>query len=364
MLTQCPSCQTIFRITSEILRVAHGQVRCGRCQAQFDALQRLIEENGVEETSSGRYVKPEPPASEIEVDEPPAQEDITLEGRHIEITGTYRSMDDPDDLQIRQEVTEEWVDLDDVDESFADEAVSDDGIEVSGHHEDSGTFEAMDEPEAAARSAEESEQQRFARRLASQRRQALDESTADEELHALAGRGATSGGTSLIWSILAIPLVLALLAQFVHHYRSDFARNRTLGPLVVGIYDALGSKLTPDWQLHAYEVKQWGIVSDASLPGTLKVRASVTNRAAFAQPYPLLKLVLEDRWGDQVRARELEPAEYLDPGTPTNRLLPPGQPTNATIVIVDPGPDAEGFRFDVCLRGRENAVVCATDIPQ
>jgi predicted Zn finger-like uncharacterized protein len=361
LLTQCPSCQTIFRITSEILRVAHGQVRCGRCHTQFDALQRLIEENDVEETSSGRYVKPDPPAAAIEVDEPPAQEDITLEGRHIEITGTYRVMDDPEDLQIRQEVTEEWVDLDDVDEEFGDEAVSDDGIVVSEHREDVDTFEEIDEADDDALAAQESEQQRFERRLASQRQQSLDESASEEELDALAGP--RSIATPLVWKILAIPLVFALLAQFVHHYRSDFARHRTLGPLIVSIYGAFGAKLTPDWQLHAYEVKQWGVISDASRPGTLKVRASLTNRAAFPQPYPLLRLVLEDRWGDQVRAREFEAAEYLDPGTPTDRLLPVGQPTNATIVIVDPGPDAEGFRFDVCLRGKTNAVVCATEVP-
>ena len=82
----------------------------------------------------------------------------------------------------------------------------------------------------------------------------------------------------------------------------------------------------------------------------------------FAQPYPLLKLVLEDRWGDQVRAREFEPAEYLDPTTAPDRLLGPAQQANATIAIVDPGPDAEGFRFDVCLRGKR--AVCAADVPR
>jgi predicted Zn finger-like uncharacterized protein len=364
LLTQCPSCQTIFRITSEILRVAHGQVRCGRCHTQFDALARLIEENDVEETSSGRYVKPEPPAAEIEVEEPSAQEDITLEGRHIEITGTYRVMDDPEDPQIRQEVTEEWVDLDDVDEEIPDEPTYDDGIEVDERDEEVGEAEEVEEvEEETPDSAEESEQQRFARRLASGRQRVLEESASDEELHAIAGRSGRARA-ALLWKILAAPLVLALLAQFVHHYRSDFARHPTLGPAVVRIYEIFGVKLTPDWQLHAYEVKQWGVVSDASHPGTLKVRASITNRASFAQPYPLMKLVLEDRWGDQVRAREFEPAEYLDPGTPFDRPLPPGQPTNATIAIVDPGPDAEGFRFDVCLRGRTNAVVCASEVPQ
>jgi hypothetical protein len=92
------------------------------------------------------------------------------------------------------------------------------------------------------------------------------------------------------------------------------------------------------------------------------VRASITNLANFAQPYPLLKLVLEDRWGDQVRARAFEPAEYLDPGAAPERLLAPSQKANATINIVDPGPDAEGFRFDVCLPGKQG-VVCAEETP-
>ncbi len=56
MLTQCPNCQTTFRVTTEILRVADGQVRCGRCQTQFDALERLIDENEAADVQSGRRV--------------------------------------------------------------------------------------------------------------------------------------------------------------------------------------------------------------------------------------------------------------------------------------------------------------------
>jgi len=77
----------------------------------------------------------------------------------------------------------------------------------------------------------------------------------------------------------------------------------------------------------------------------------------------LLKLVLEDRWGERVREREFEPAEYLDPATAPDRLLAPAQQATATISIVDPGPDAEGFRFDVCLRGHRG-IVCAADVPE
>ena len=41
MYTQCPDCQTRFRVTADALRAAHGTVRCGRCGSAFDALVRL-----------------------------------------------------------------------------------------------------------------------------------------------------------------------------------------------------------------------------------------------------------------------------------------------------------------------------------
>ncbi|HEY4366392.1 MAG TPA: DUF3426 domain-containing protein [Steroidobacteraceae bacterium] len=381
MLTQCPNCQTTFRVTSEILRVAHGQVRCGRCHTQFDALERLIEEGSADEVQSGRFLQPSRSAvpernpTEIEVEEPQTQEDITLEGRHIEITGTYRVADDLDsdgEPRVRQEVTEEWVEIDDLDAEIPDNETDAEPSQEAGVATDADLaaddFEASLaeeslEPAHAQAAWEEAEQAPVEPAIFAPRRrpdEAENESGADLDLLAAHERGSR---TSLVWKLLAAPLVLLLLAQIVHHNRASLARNpATSGPLM-NIYSALHLPLTPDWNLHAYYIKQWGVLSDPAVPGTLKVRASITNRAQFAQPYPLLKLVLEDRWGDQVRAREFDPAEYLDPGTASDRLLAPQQQVNATIAIVDPGPDAEGFRFDVCLRGKAGPV-CAAEVPE
>lgn len=353
MLTQCPSCQTTFRVTSEILRVAHGQVRCGRCHTQFDALERLLEEAPGGLVESGRFLKPSEP--QIEVEEPAAQEDITLEGRHIEITGTYRTLDNPGDPQIRQEVTEEWVEIDDLadaDLADEDEPIAADGIEVS---EEIATDAELEQAQLVRQVDPEFDRVPFHPALTADREIAT---APDLDLFEPKPKR-----TALTWKLLALPLLLALIAQIVHHYRAELARHPQLSALTVRAYNALGLPLTPDWNLHAYEVRQWGVLSDPTNPGTLKVRASVTNRADFAQPYPLLKLVLEDRWGDQVRAREFEPAEYLDPAVAADRLLGPQQQVNATIAIVDPGPDAEGFRFDICLHGRSGPV-CATEVPE
>lgn len=44
MYTQCPECQTAFRVTAQVLQQAAGRVRCGGCGNAFNALQSLSEE--------------------------------------------------------------------------------------------------------------------------------------------------------------------------------------------------------------------------------------------------------------------------------------------------------------------------------
>ncbi|MDH4021867.1 MAG: zinc-ribbon domain-containing protein [Gammaproteobacteria bacterium] len=41
MYTSCPECGTVFRITTQDLRVAEGHVRCGHCSATFNAVASL-----------------------------------------------------------------------------------------------------------------------------------------------------------------------------------------------------------------------------------------------------------------------------------------------------------------------------------
>ena len=41
MITRCPTCATVFRVTEPQLSARAGQVRCGRCGALFDALAAL-----------------------------------------------------------------------------------------------------------------------------------------------------------------------------------------------------------------------------------------------------------------------------------------------------------------------------------
>jgi hypothetical protein len=121
----------------------------------------------------------------------------------------------------------------------------------------------------------------------------------------------------------------------------------------------MGTPQAPPANLSAYQLRQWGVTGDPDANGTLRVRASILNAAAQLQPYPLLRVTLADRFGKKIGARDFEPGEYL--GKPTARLMAPGERVDATLQILDPGKDAEGFEIDVCLRGIDQRISCAAD---
>jgi predicted Zn finger-like uncharacterized protein len=375
MLTQCPECQTTFRITHAILRAANGQVRCGRCRTQFDASQRLLDDEGqplvyADTTSTPRDrdvpepVNPATTMTDIVVEEPPAQEDITLEGQRIEITGTYRVPTDAPQAVADQIVREVHV----IERAMPDTTERSDDAEEDAE-EIVSTAQLLarrvaEEDEALLREAES--------KLATSDEEAAQVEptpvspqapppTAVEDEFDLLGQPKPRKQAAAVWKIALAPLALLLLVQIIHHERAELARHPRIGAWLTSVYGALGLTLDPAWDLRAYDLKQRGVMADPSRPGTLMVRATITNLANYPQPYPLLKLVLEDRWGSAVRTREFEPDEYAQSNGP-HRLLAPNQKAEARIAIADPGPEAEGFRFDLCLK-RAQGIVCAEEAP-
>ncbi|CAD5198794.1 DUF3426 domain-containing protein [Pseudomonas sp. FEN] len=72
-VTQCPHCQTSFRVSHAQLSVARGVVRCGSCLQVFNAARQLLEQRAAKEAASAVVVpKPAPPPPEPEPEpEPP-----------------------------------------------------------------------------------------------------------------------------------------------------------------------------------------------------------------------------------------------------------------------------------------------------
>jgi predicted Zn finger-like uncharacterized protein len=165
------------------------------------------------------------------------------------------------------------------------------------------------------------------------------------------------------WAVRAIAaaLVLCLIVQVVHHYRSELADTSVLRRPLTAIYQSLGQPLAPRWDIASYEIRQLGASTDGVAPGNLLVRASISNRAARDQPLPLLRVVMQDRFGNRVAARDLIPAEYLERGAPQVSLMAPGQRVDVQVAFQDPGQAATGFEIDACMALRDHNVTCAND---
>ena len=431
MYSQCPECQTRFRVTAEVLRAAHGTVRCGRCGSAFDALERLsdtppplrraldapsVVEAGValaalpdrvpaaeyhftaddlekvfidarewqkqfgaelapDDTGSTPGPGPEP---RVVVDESEPLEDITLEGERISIEappGFEVDLDSTDEFAVVRDVPDSaYPEDEDTGEVPQLEAIRDDvertqaldslleaepGISATPEPAPAPESPAIEPasaapvPEPVPRSAPA--ETASVGTLAAQRWRRTEEAALETTAEETEPR---TGWRTLAWSLGCLLLALALLSQVTHHFRQDLVRHPTLGPVVRSVYERLGLPLSPNWDLAAYELRQWGN-SDGPVDGRLSIRASLTNRASFAQPHPVLRLQLDDRFGESIAVRDFEPAEYLKNPAEASRLLGPSAATEAELVIVSPGEDAVGYRLDVCLRESPTQLRCA-----
>jgi len=359
MFTVCPKCTLTLAVTAPDLRIGQGFVRCGRCSNVFNALLALSEEPDAapgsaqpaliqESAPSVSVPKPlaaepvptpataparaaAPPTSPAHSVPPPPAAPVREESnlRESRETGTFETIVLEGDGILQ---TEEFVPEEAVDTQIA--AVA---RQLAANQASAERVEEMP-PVEEAESAEEPSPAEF-----------------------LLAAPARDWRRSLLNIALIVLLVLVLAVQAIHHWRSQLAMQPMWTAPLTHLYRALGMPLTPNWDVHAYDVRQLGAVADPGGTNTIHVHVSVANHAAHAQPAPILRLMLLDRFGKRVAARDLKPADYLMPGQAP--LLQAGQHIEAQIAVSDPGPDATSFELDACLIGTGSQIRCANDTP-
>jgi hypothetical protein len=132
---------------------------------------------------------------------------------------------------------------------------------------------------------------------------------------------------------------------------------------VQSAYAAVGVAVTPNWDVHQYEILDWVASAEPNTRGlgSLKITARIQNRGPLRQPFPSVQLQLKDRWEDAVGRRTFAPAEYLPRNAALGRLMAPGETARAELEVIDPGPDAYGFELDVCVEVQPNELSCGND---
>jgi predicted Zn finger-like uncharacterized protein len=163
------------------------------------------------------------------------------------------------------------------------------------------------------------------------------------------------------WVAGAAVLSVVLVGQAIHHNRHSLATNALLNRPLTKFYKAIGVSLVPSWDLRSYDVRQLGASTSETGDGTLTVRASLKNNASQPLPLPLLRITMQDRYGNRIATRDVPPAGYAPGALPAEAHLGAGQRIDAEMTFKDPGQNAVGFEIDACLPTATGRIACAND---
>ena len=298
MITRCPSCNTIFRVTPQQLQAQQGKVRCGRCMLVFDGfkgLATLPDQAGAElqpPLAAAAPSQPAAPAAPVVAPEavvPGAPEPDASQAAGLPPAPEFR---------------------------FEPEALPDTMAEA----QPAATAEQPLAGEAEGMAAEE-----WLKPLPKPR------------------RGAWA------WAVGSVLLLFALAGQAGYFYRSELAsRYPGLKPMLAQLCAGIGCSvpLPQRPKLIFVEASDLQVV-DPARPNVIQFTATLRNHASYDLAYPALDLALTNTQEHTLARRIFMPAEYLARG----RNVKTGIPGNAEIEIrldIDIGNlGATGFRLDL-----------------
>ncbi len=411
MITICPQCQLSLAVSAADLRVAQGHVRCGRCASVFNALVSLydsedealapdadplgaaIHEEASAEATQSRIVavtidtaataggantgvfsadtvaesaavapeadaatgEPEPastaaPAGETDLVWLPAANDPGIE----ELVAANDPIADAESLGIDalapQSIERLDIDLGDLSGAGGDCHVV--VPQLRPMRDDPDPLRAPPEPPQV----DTVEPVESASPIVAT---SGSEAAPPEDLVA----GPDTPRHARFWGAGSALLALLLAGQWVHNQRETLVGWPALTQPLTRLYAALGRPIRLRGDLSAYDVRQLGAVAAADPGGTLTVRASLRNLSPRPQPMPLLRVTLQDRYGNRIASRDLTAAEYQQrpAGTAPMTLLAAGARLETAVQLVDPGGKAVGFELDVCLAD-DGLTRCASDL--
>ena len=309
MVTRCPSCDTLFRVTPQHLQAYHGQVRCGRCMTVFDGFKGLatLPDQGAMEPKPSSAAKGA--AAEDGAIPAPMHADATLipeepvAAREPTIPGATTAI-----AEHAQEIVAHGVPV----SPEPTEAAS------AAPYTVAVPDEAPREPRPGGGELEQEAIPHLPRR-----------------------RGA------LGWSVSSALLLLALGGQALYAYRVELVASYPgLKPAVVQFCKLLGCGVPLPQRPKLITIEASDLqVQDPLRPGVIQLTATLRNQSAFEVGYPALDLVLTNTKEHTLARRIFMPEEYLD----TGRDASAGLAANAEItvrLVLDTGDlGAAGFRL-------------------
>ena len=391
-VTQCPHCQSRFRVSHAQLSVARGVVRCGSCLQVFNAARQLLEQRAAGTTAPElpAAVEPEPPraisqkqwtAEELDLDNLDLDEELAkLERREIQHTlpvGADRRQPGTDRRQKEESFSASRDTVKAEEEMWAASLFSEPPEErirvtedepvpatqqrtepsMSWHTDDLGDEPPLrstpddDDPPftpltQSADDVEPEERPKPRRKRSRAETSVQDDQLLDLEddpLHLYAQKRPSGWGRRLIWLLLVLIAAAGLAGQYIAYQFDDLARQDAYRPWFQQLCPTLGCTVPSRVDIAHIKSSNLVVRSHPDFAGALVVDAIIYNRATFSQPFPLLELRFADMNGSLIASRRFKPAEYLSGELAGVSEMPSQTPIHISLDILDPGNKAVNY---------------------
>jgi predicted Zn finger-like uncharacterized protein len=309
MVTRCPSCGTLFRVTPQHLQACHGQVRCGRCMTVFDGFRGLatLPEQGAHEPGPRSHAN-------------------GVIGAAIGVQAPASIAKEPLASALPRPTGGE--------PSAAPRVIAEPAPEAKPQ-----MASTLPNPAEAARGAPSA-----ARGPGGAGRDR--DGTREEVASQVHGDGLPRRNAPG-WSVGIVAMLVLLGMQALYVYRVDLVSSYpAMKPVLVRFCDLLGCGVPLPQRPERIAIEASDLqVQDPQRPGVIQLTATLRNHAAFDVGLPALDLVLTNTKEHTLARRIFMPEEYLEAG----RSVSAGLAANAEITIrllLDTGDlGAAGFRL-------------------
>ncbi|WP_415902998.1 zinc-ribbon and DUF3426 domain-containing protein [Neptuniibacter sp. QD29_5] len=290
IITQCPSCETQFRVTPGQLKVANGQVRCGACLAIFCA---------VEYEQKAKSAEPILP-----------QKATSKKARENEATDAFDKLDLA--LPLSEEKTSPKPDKAATIASPATNLTKKDQGEIVK------TVSAADVPTLTI-----------------------------EAEPVVLNRNNGAKASSPWWFIGCVLAILTLIAQHLWFNRGDLYWTHTYRPLYDTVCQHIDCQIPTRVNTAKITNQQFLIRPHSEIADAITIDLVLINEANHNQPYPALHIAFSDLKGRPVASRTLQPESYLDRSVVNLKSMPTHQPIQISLDLMSPGMRGINYQLEL-----------------
>lgn len=325
MQTQCPNCETRFRITESQVKIAEGFVRCGICQEVFNAYEVTTQNESqyslLKEDSATNNLEQETPGLSAEDNKKPGKSD-----------------------------TESPL------AAFLDShSITPDIVKPGTKQADVESDKTINFNETSA--TDESRKEAF---------DFFDEENNESLPHVVPDKfrepqknGSPGVISTLLWSAGILLLTSALVIEYAWFNRHQLNQIPQMQAFLEQLCQQVDCNKITMRDPSKIELVTRNVYSHPNEKNALMVNVTMKNTANFAQPYPIMQIDFSDIRGGKVAARRFLPKEYLETAPAQAniqtqaqinntklQLLPADTSTTITMEIQDPGKQAMTYEFN------------------